>query len=138
MKLRIVSSKQEISKLDPAEELVHLTFRPSNADVVSLIAACPNLAAVHIPNSYKNTMSKSARMFLSANNITILVGDVWGHRKDLNHYYTVSEVVTREILNYQKAGRSRDEISRMVERHSRLSQDLINYIIDQNSERLDL
>jgi len=138
MKLRIVSSKQEISKLDPAEELVHLTFRPSNADVVSLIAACPNLTAVHIPNSYKNTMSKSARMFMSENNITILAGDVWGHRKDLNHHYTVSEAVTLEILDHQKAGRSREEIIRRIKRNSRLSPDLINYIIDQNSERLDI
>ena len=136
--MRIVSSKQEISKLDPAEELVHLTFRPSNADVVSLIAACPNLTAVHIPNSYKNTMSKSARMFMSENNITILAGDVWGHRKDLNHHYTVSEAVTLEILDHQKAGRSREEIIRRIKRNSRLSPDLINYIIDQNSERLDI
>ncbi|MEA1895439.1 MAG: DUF1699 family protein [Euryarchaeota archaeon] len=53
MRLRIISSKEEIGKLDSAEELVHLTFRPSNTDVVALITACPNLLVVHIPNSYK-------------------------------------------------------------------------------------
>ncbi|HDD61433.1 MAG TPA: DUF1699 family protein, partial [Chloroflexi bacterium] len=37
MRLRIISSKEEIDKLDSAEELVHLTFRPSNIDVVALI-----------------------------------------------------------------------------------------------------
>jgi len=102
MRLRIISSKEEIGKVDPAEELVHLTFRPSNTDVVALIKACPDLLVVHIPDSYKKTMSKSATMFLSANSIKLLVGDL-------------------------QAGRN-----------SRLSPDLINHIVDINSERLNI
>jgi len=138
MRLRIISSKREIGTLDPAEEHVHLTFRPSNADVVALIQACPNLKVVHIPDSYKKTMSKSANMFLSANNIKLLVGDVWGHRKDINQYYTVSEAIILEILNHQKNGLQRGEVVRRINRNSRLSPDLINHIIDTNNERMDL
>ena len=138
MRLRIVSSKREISKLDPVEEIVHITFRPSNTDVVTLIKACPNLDAVHIPNSYKRTMSKSAIMFLSANNIKLLEGDVRGHRKDIDRYYTVSEVVISEILNHQKNGLQRDEIVNKISRNSRLDPDLINYIIDMNSDRIGI
>ena len=138
MRFRIVSSKGEISELDPAEELVHLTFRPSNTDVVALIQACPNLAVVHIPNSYNRTMSKSARMFLSANKIKLLVGDVWGHRKDVDQYYTVREAVISEILDHQKNGLRGDEIVKKVGRNSRLSPDLINHIADLNNKRLNI
>ncbi len=138
MRLRIVSSKREISKLDSTEEIVHITFRPSNTDVVMLIKACPNLTAVHIPNSYKKTMSKSAIMFLSTNNIKLLEGDVWGHRKDIDRYYTVSEAVISEILSHQKNGLQRAEIVKKISRNSRLDPDLINYIIDMNSDRLNI
>ena len=138
MRLRIISSKEEIGKVDPAEELVHLTFRPSNTDVVALIKACPDLLVVHIPDSYKKTMSKSATMFLSANNIKLLAGDLRGHRKDIDQYYTVSDAVISEILDHQKNGLRRDEIVRKAGRNSRLSPDLINHIIDTNSERLNI
>ena len=138
MRLRIVSSKEEIGKLDSAEELVHLTFRPSNTDVVALIKACPNLLVVHIPNSYKRTMSKSATMFLSANNIKLLAGDLRGHRKDIDQYHTVSDATISEILDHQKNGLHRDEIVKKVGRNSGLSPDLINHIIDTNSKRLDI
>ncbi|MEA3281601.1 MAG: DUF1699 family protein [Euryarchaeota archaeon] len=138
MRLRIVSSKDEIGKLDVAEELVHLTFRPSNTDVVALIKACPNLLVVHIPNSYKRTMSKSATMFLSANNIKLLVGDLRGHRKDIDQYHTVSDSVISEILDHQKNGLHRDEIVKKTGRTSGLSSDLINHIVDINSKRLDV
>ncbi len=138
MRLRIVSSKEEIGKLDSAEELVHLTFRPSNTDVVALIKACPTLLVVHIPNSYKRTMSKSATMFLSANSIKLLAGDLRGHRKDIDQYHTVSDAAISEILDHQKNGLRRDEIVKKVGRNSGLSPDLINHIIDTNSKRLDI
>lgn len=133
MRLRIVSSKREISELNSDEEIVHLTFRPSNTDVVALIHACSNLAAVHIPNSYKQTMSKSARMFLSVNNISLLEGNVWGHRKDIDTYFTISESLISEMISYHKSDIPREEIVKRVSRNSKLDPDLINYIIDQNS-----
>ncbi len=61
---------------------------------------------------------------------------MWGHRKDIDQYYTVSEVVISEILNHQKSGLQRDEIVKKIARNSRLDPDLINYIIDVNSDRM--
>ncbi|KAF5417387.1 MAG: hypothetical protein C5S49_03435 [Candidatus Methanogaster sp.] len=138
MRLRIISSKEEIGKLDSAEELVHLTFRPSNTDVVALIKKCPNLLAVHLPSSYKRTMSKSATMFLSANNTKLLTGNLRGHRKDIDQYHTVSDAIISEILDHQKNGLHREEIVRKAGRNSGLSPDLINHIADVNSERLNI
>jgi hypothetical protein len=56
MKIRIVSSKDEISTLDSNEQMVHLAFRPSNKDIFSLVNTCPGLKALHIPSSYKKTV----------------------------------------------------------------------------------
>jgi hypothetical protein len=50
MKIRIVSSKEEINSLEPSE-LIHLAFRPSNTDIFSLVKTCPNVKAIHIPAS---------------------------------------------------------------------------------------
>ncbi len=90
MKIRVVSSKEEINTLNPNEEMVHLAFRPSNTDILTLITKCPNIKAVHIPSSYRRTISNSVIMYLKMKDIELLEGDVWGHRKDINEYSEVS------------------------------------------------
>lgn len=63
MKIRVVSSKDEIETLGPNEQIVHLAFRPSNTDIFALVQKCPTVKALHIPSSYKRTISTSAKMF---------------------------------------------------------------------------
>ncbi|MGC9514812.1 DUF1699 family protein, partial [Methanocrinis sp.] len=46
MRIRVVSSKDEISELNPNERVVHLAFRPSNVDFLDLMRSCPRLRAV--------------------------------------------------------------------------------------------
>jgi hypothetical protein len=89
MKIRVVSSREEISTLNPNEHILHLAFRPSNKDIFGLVEACPKIEVVQLPKSYMATVSKSIEMFLEMQRIQLLEGDVWGHRKDLNEYYTV-------------------------------------------------
>ncbi|MEA1895438.1 MAG: DUF1699 family protein [Euryarchaeota archaeon] len=83
-------------------------------------------------------MSKSATMFLSANSIKLLAGDLRGHRKDIDQYHTVSDAVISVILDHQKNGLHRDEIVNKVGRTSGLSPDLINHIVDINGKRLNI
>src|SRR3972149_11143760 len=64
MKIRIVSSREEINSLEPSEKLIHLAFRPSNTDIFSLVQICPNVKAIHIPTSYIRTISNSTKTFL--------------------------------------------------------------------------
>ncbi len=78
MKIRIVSSKEEINSLEPSEKLIHLAFRPSITDIISLVQTCPNAKAIHIPASYIKTISNSTRTFLDMQGIALLEGDVWG------------------------------------------------------------
>ena len=93
MKIRVVSLKDEITSLNSDEQIVHLAFRPSDKDIFALVKTCPGIKAIHIPGSYEKTVSKSIKMFLEIQNIKLLVGDVWGHRKDINEYYEIKNNV---------------------------------------------
>ncbi len=73
MKIRIVSSKDEINTLNPNETIVHLAFRPSNENIFSLVIRCPEVKALHIPGSYLKTISEATRMYLKMQGIEILI-----------------------------------------------------------------
>lgn len=129
MKIRVVSSKEEINALDSNEEMVHLAFRPSNTDILTLIMKCPQIKALHIPSSYKRTISNSVTMYLKMKGIELLEGDVWGHRKDINEYSEVSPSVYDRIDQYQKNGMAEQDIVEKLVRETRLSPDFISFII---------
>ncbi len=129
MKIRIVSSKDEISTLDSSEQMVHLAFRPSNKDIFSLVNTCPRLKALHIPSSYKKTVSRSIGMFLEMQNIQLMEGDVWGHRKDINEYYEIKASILDMISEMKKEGVSEKNIHKKMTKETRLSPDLISFLI---------
>jgi hypothetical protein len=131
MKIRVVSSKEEISTLNENEEIVHLAFRPSNTDIFTLAMRCPKVRALHIPSSYKRTISSSAKMYLEMQGIELLEGDVWGHRKDINEYSEVSENVYQKIAEFRGDGVAEDTIVERMVRETRLSPDFIRFIMKQ-------
>lgn len=130
MKIRVVSSKDEISKIKN-EEIAHITFRPSNKDIFTLARTCPKLKAIHIPTSYTNTISKSTLMFLEMQNIALLEGDVWGHRKDINEYYEIKPQILDRFNELKNEGKSKDDIISILEKKTRLSKDLISFMLQQ-------
>ncbi|MDM7939826.1 MAG: DUF1699 family protein, partial [Methanothrix sp.] len=91
MRLRVVSARTEIPNLNPNEKLVHLAFRASNVDFLNLMQRCPRLRMIQVPPSYRKTMSNAILVFLDMQGIELLEGDVWGHRKDLDEYFTVDD-----------------------------------------------
>jgi len=129
MKIRVVSSKEEIDTLKLDEEIIHLAFRPSNKDIFKLILKCPEVKAIHIPSSYKKTISSSAQMYLSMQNIALLEGDVWGHRKDINEYSEISQRVFDRIQELKKEGLSDEDTVEKLVRETRLSPDFVSFII---------
>lgn len=129
MKLRVVSSKEEIEILNESEEFIHLAFRPSNKDIFKLIVRCPNVKAIHVPSSYKKTISGSVQMYLSMQDIALLEGDVWGHRKDINEYSEVSPHVFDRIAELKSEGLSEQDIVGKVMRETKLSPDFISFIM---------
>ena len=128
MRLRVVSSKEEIPELNPNEQMIHLAFRPSNMDVMALIQRCPRIRTVQTPPSYYRTMSKAARQFLEIQGVELLRGDVWGHRKDIDEYFMVDEGTVGEIEAMISSGVGIDETADTIQKKTRLATDLIKYI----------
>lgn len=129
MKIRVVSSRDEINTLDPQETIVHLAFRPSNQDIFSLVIRCPQVKSIHIPSSYMRTVSSSARMYLKMQGIELIEGDVWGHRKDINEHYEISQRVFEHIKQYRSDGMSEADIVEKLTRETRLSSELISFLV---------
>jgi len=128
MKIRVVSSKEEIPTLEN-EEIVHMAFRPSNKDIFTLVQTCPGLKAIHIPTSYISTISNSTLMFLKMQNIALLEGDVWGHRKDINEYYEIKSQILDRIEELKNEGTSKEEIISLLGKETRLDKDLIGFLV---------
>ena len=128
MKLRVVSQRTEIPNLNSNEKMVHLAFRASNVDFLNLMQRCPRLRTIQVPHSYQKTMSSAIQVFLEMQGIELLEGDVWGHRKDLDEYYTVEDATIEEIRALASTGATADDVANQIQKKSKLSSDLIKYI----------
>jgi hypothetical protein len=129
MKIRVVSSREEIFTLNPNERIVHLAFRPSNKDIFGLVETCPKIEVIQLPKSYLATVSKSIEMFLEMQRIQLLEGDVWGHRKDINEYYTVPSSVIDKIKALKNEGKSAENIEEEISRKTRMNPEMVAYIL---------
>jgi hypothetical protein len=129
MKIRVVSSKEEIFTLNPNERIVHLAFRPSNEDIFSLVENCPKIEVIQLPRSYRRTISKSIEMFLKMQRIQLIEGDIWGHRKDISEYYRVPSSIIEELKELKTEGKSTESIKKKVSRESKLNPEMVDYIL---------
>lgn len=129
MRIRVVSSKEEIKSLGTAEKIIHLAFRPSNKDIFTLVESCPNVKAIHIPASYIKTVSGSTKMFLDMQGIALLEGDVWGHRKDINEYSEIKKEIFDRIQELKSEGMSDSDVLKQLGRETRLSKDLVKFLV---------
>ncbi|MDD4653715.1 MAG: DUF1699 family protein [Methanothrix sp.] len=128
MRLRVVSARNEIANLNPNEKTIHLAFRASNVDFINLMQRCPRLRMIQVPPSYRKTMSNAIEVFLDMQGIVLLEGDVWGHRKDLDEYFTIENSTMEEIRTLAASGLGMDEIASQVQKKARIGSELIKYI----------
>ena len=128
MRIRVISSREEIDSIRPSEKMVHLAFRASNVDFLKLMQKSPRLQAVQIPPSYVKTMSKAIGVFLEMQGVKLLEGDVWGHRKDIDEYFTVPDEALTAIKSLAGQGVAPEELAKEVQKTAKLGSDLINYI----------
>ena len=128
MRVRVVSSKNEIPDLNPNERIVHLAFRASNVDFLNLMKICPRLRAIQVPPSYHKTMSRAIQLFLEMQGIDLLQGDVWGHRKDIDEYFMINDETINEIESMISEGVTIEEATEQIMKKTRLAPDLIKYI----------
>ena len=128
MRIRVVSSRNEISNLSSNEKMIHLAFRASNVDFLNLMQKCPRLRMIQVPPSYQKTMSNAIQVFLDMQGIELLEGDVWGHRKDLDEYFTIEDNTLEDIRNLADSGLEMDEVIDRTQKKARIGPDLIKYI----------
>jgi hypothetical protein len=128
MRLRVISARNEIPNLNPNEKTVHLAFRASNVDFLNLMQRCPRLRMIQVPPSYHKTMSNAIQVFLEMQGVEMLEGDVWGHRKDLDEYFTVDDSTLEEIRALAASGTSADDVANQIQKKARISSELIKYI----------
>ncbi|MBN1235545.1 MAG: DUF1699 family protein [Methanotrichaceae archaeon] len=128
MRLRVVSARNEIPNLNPNEKTIHMAFRASNVDFLNLMQRCPRMRMIQVPPSYHKTMSNAIQVFLEMQGIELLQGDVWGHRKDLDEYFTVDDTTTEEIRSLAASGVSMDDVTNQMQKKARIGSDLIKYI----------
>ena len=60
--------------------------------------------------------------------IEMLQGDVWGHRKDLDEYFTVEDATLAEIRSLAASGATMDDVTDQIQKKARISPELIKYI----------
>ena len=128
MKIRIISSREEINSIRPNERAIHLAFRASNVDFLHLIQKVPRLQIVQVPPSYMRTLSKAIEVFLEMQGVKLLEGDVWGHRKDIDEYFTVPDEALSAIKSMTEKGASPDDVAKEVQKTAKMGKDLIQYI----------
>jgi hypothetical protein len=133
MKIRIVSSKEDINDLTRNDQTVHLAFRASSTDMFKLLQSSPRLRAVQVPPSYYKNMPNTGRTFLETQGVQIIEGDVWGHIKDIDEYYVVNDKIIKRISDLRSDGLNIEEISSRISWESKLSPAMVNYIIKESS-----
>ena len=119
--------------MNPNEKIIHLAFRPANKDILALVEACPKVEVVQLPRSYRRTLSKSIEMFLEMQRIELIEGDVWGHRKDIDEYYTVPSSVLEEIKELKIEGKPAETIEEKVSRTRNINPGIVAYILKKEA-----
>ncbi|HIH73805.1 MAG TPA: DUF1699 family protein, partial [Methanosarcina sp.] len=76
---------------------------------------------------------KSIEMFLQMQRVQLLEGDVWGHRKDINEYYSIPSSVIEKIKEMKNEGKSSEEIEKKVSRESKLNPEMVAYILNKEA-----
>jgi len=70
-------------------------------------------------------------MFLTVKHIQLLEGDVWGHRKDLNEYYSVPSSVIEKIKTMKIERKSTEDIEKEISKETKLKPEMIAYIMSK-------
>ena len=83
---RIIGSEDDLTDLGASEENVHFCFRPSEKNIFDVVQKCPKLKRIQLPTSYHKTISNTTKMFLKMRNVKLVVGDIWGHRTDIDRF----------------------------------------------------
>lgn len=129
IRIRVVTSRDEIISLEHDEKAVHLAFRPSDKDLFSLVKTCPEVEILQLPASSYDGLSKFIKMYLASSGIHLVKGDVSGHWHDLNNYFVIPSYVLEKIKELEVEGRTEEEIIDEITNLRKISPDMILHLL---------
>jgi len=130
MRLRIVSERNELPKLNPDEKLIHLDFRATNVDILNLMQRCPGLKMIQATPFCRKAMSNALQVFLAMQGIDLLEGDVCDDKNNFDGYFTIDDAVLGEIRALAAEGLSINEVAARIQKDAIISADLVKYIME--------
>jgi hypothetical protein len=61
-------------------------------------------------------LSNAIQVFLEMQGVEMMEGDVWGHRKDLDEYFTMEDSTLEEIRALGASGASADDVANQIQK----------------------
>ena len=132
IRIRVVTSRDEILGLGAEEKAVHLAFRPSDKDLFNLVKTCPEIELLQLPASSYDALSKFIKMYLASSGIQLVKGDVSGHWHDLNNYFVIPAYVLEKIVELKVQGRTDEEIIFEIINIRKISPDMILHLLNSS------
>lgn len=132
IRIRVVTSRDEILGLETEEKAVHLAFRPSDRDLFNLIKTCPRIELLQLPASSYDALSKFIKMYIASSGIQLVKGDVSGHWHDLNNYFVIPAYVLEKIKEFEVQGRTEEEIIDEITSLRKISPDMILHLLHRS------
>jgi hypothetical protein len=129
IRIRVVTSRDEILGLETEEKAVHLAFRPSDRDLFNLVKTCPGIKLLQLPASSYDALSKFIKMYIASSGIQLVKGDVSGHWHDLNNYFVIPAYVLEKIKEFEVQGRTEEEIIDEITSLRKISPDMILHLL---------
>ncbi len=136
MKIRVVSSKDEIAQLNTRERVVHLVAPPTALVLLELINRCPKLQAVQVHPSRFEKLSESSLCLMEVQGVRIFPGVIQGHRTDRSEYYTIDDsAILQRALELQAECFDTEEIVAKVAKEVGVSPGMMEFILGQKIQR---
>jgi hypothetical protein len=130
MKIRVISSRDEIAQLNPREKVVHLVAPPTAITLLELINRCPKLEAVQVHPSRFERLSEPSLCLLKLQGVKIFPGMIQGHRTDMSEYYTVDErAILQRAKELQAECFESEEILAKVAEEAKVPPVLVGFIL---------
>ncbi|NLX38884.1 MAG: DUF1699 family protein, partial [Methanothrix sp.] len=112
------------------EKVVHLAFPLPAVVLFELMKRCPRLKAIEVPPSRFTMLSKPTMCLLEVQGVKVFPGLVWGHRTDIDEYYTVDEgAILQRAGELRAEGLDSEEIVAKVAEEAGVSPGLVGFIL---------
>lgn len=130
MKIRVINSREEISRLNPKERVVHVSFPLTTSALLWLAKRCPNLKGIQVPPSRLAKMWDRSLILLEVLGVRIFEGSIQGYRSDRDEYITIDDSRIRQRAGELRAdGLGAEEIVAKVVAEAGVSPGLVGFVL---------